>query len=224
MATHLDLEEQEQIDQLKHFWSTWGTVITAVVVVAAGSLAAWNGYQYWQNRQSSQAAGLYDAIEVAVKSSDAGRIEQAFTDLRTQYPGTTQAGQAGLMAAKSLADAGKAEAAQAALTWVADNAKDDGLKAVAKLRLADALIESKSYDQALAQLNSSVPAAFAGTFADRKGDVLMLQGKNTEAATEYTRAYKALDSNLEYRYLVQVKLNALGVQPEGAPAAATSGA
>ena len=24
MAKHLDLEEQEQIDALKHFWNTWG--------------------------------------------------------------------------------------------------------------------------------------------------------------------------------------------------------
>src|SRR5256885_5645964 len=28
MANHFDLEEQEQIEQLKHFWNTWGTLIT----------------------------------------------------------------------------------------------------------------------------------------------------------------------------------------------------
>ena len=45
MAKHLDLEEQEQLDQLKHFWSRYGTLITGVLVVVLGAFAAWNGYQ-----------------------------------------------------------------------------------------------------------------------------------------------------------------------------------
>ena len=40
MATHLDLEEQEQLDQLKHFWNTYGTLITWVVLLAAGAKRA----------------------------------------------------------------------------------------------------------------------------------------------------------------------------------------
>jgi hypothetical protein len=28
MAKHLDLEEQEQLDQLKHFWKQYGNLIT----------------------------------------------------------------------------------------------------------------------------------------------------------------------------------------------------
>jgi predicted negative regulator of RcsB-dependent stress response len=28
MATHLDLEEQEQLDQLKSFWKQYGNLIT----------------------------------------------------------------------------------------------------------------------------------------------------------------------------------------------------
>ena len=44
MANHFDLEEQEQIDQLKHFWKQWGTLITAAVVVVCGGFAAYNGY------------------------------------------------------------------------------------------------------------------------------------------------------------------------------------
>ena len=43
MATHLDLEEQEQLDQLKHFWNTYGTLITWLVLLLAGAFIAWNG-------------------------------------------------------------------------------------------------------------------------------------------------------------------------------------
>ena len=40
MAKHLDLEEQEQLDQIKHFWSKYGNAITWVLIVVLGAFAA----------------------------------------------------------------------------------------------------------------------------------------------------------------------------------------
>ena len=65
MATHLDLEEQEQLDALKHFWNKWGNLITWVLIAVLGAYAAWNGWQYWQRRQAAMAAVLYDEIDRA---------------------------------------------------------------------------------------------------------------------------------------------------------------
>ncbi|MFT4240774.1 MAG: tetratricopeptide repeat protein [Acidovorax sp.] len=224
MATHLDLEEQEQLDQLKHFWNTWGTLISAVVIVLAGGLVAWNGYQYWQNRQAMQAAALFDAVEVAAQSGDQERLTQAFGDLKAKYAGTTQAAQAGLALAKAMVDAGKPDVAKEALAWVADKAGDEGLKALARLRLASVLMDQKNYDEALQQLSAKVPPEFEAVFADRKGDVLLSQGKRTEAIAEYTKAYKAFEEGVEYRRLVEIKLGALGAAPQGlAVAAAAAG-
>jgi len=224
MATHLDLEEQEQLDQLKHFWNTWGTLISSVLLVVAGGLAAWNGYQYWQNRQAAQAAALFDAVEVAAKAGDQARVTQAFGDLRSRYAGTTQAAQAGLTVAKTLVEAGNADAAKEALAWVADHAGDEGLKALARLRLASVLLDQKNYDEALKQVSASVPPEFEAVFADRKGDILVSQGKRPEAIAEYTKAYKAFEEGLEYRRLVEIKLGALGVAPNGVAVAASSSA
>ena len=39
MATPLDLEEQEQLDQLKHFWAKYGNLITLTLVLALGGFA-----------------------------------------------------------------------------------------------------------------------------------------------------------------------------------------
>ena len=50
--------------------------------------------------------------------------------------------------------------------------------------------------------------------ADRRGDVYNLQGKKAEAKAEYTKAYKGFDERSEYRRLVEVKLSALGVDPQ----------
>ncbi len=223
MANHFDLEEQEQLDQIKHFWNTWGTLISSVLIVVFGAIAAWNGYQYWQNRQASQAAALADAMDSAVASADTARIEQVFADMKSRYGGTVQAGQAGLLSAKALLDAGKLDAAKAELTWLAQNASDDGYKALARLRLAGVLIDEKAYDEAMKQLSGSVPAGFDAAFADRKGDVLALQGKKSEAIAEYERAYKAFEDRVDYRRLVEVKLNALGASvPQQSVAVATS--
>lgn len=215
MAKHLDLEEQEQLDQLKHFWNTWGTLISSVLILAAGSLAAWNGYQYWQNRQAVQAAALYDAVDAAARSGDSARMEQAFVDLKAKYSGTAQAAQAGLALAKALLDNGNPDGAKEALSWVSEKSSDDGLKALAKLRLSSVLMDQKSYDEALKLVSSASPPEFEAVYADRKGDILVLQDKRTEAIAEYTRAHKSFEEGLEYRRLVEIKLNALGAAPVG---------
>lgn len=223
MANHLDLEEQEQLDQLKHFWNTWGTLISAVLVVVFGAIAAWNGYQYWQNRQAIQAAALLDAVDLAARAGEQKRMEQAFADLRSGYAGTVQAGQAGLMLAKTMQEKSNANSVREGLTWVAEQSSNEGYQAIARLRFASVLMDQKAFDDALKQLSGSFPAEFEALVADRKGDILMLMGKRKEAITEYERAYKTLDDGVEYRRLVEVKLHALGVQPQQGAAVASSG-
>lgn len=214
MANRLDLEEQEQLDQLKHFWSTWGTLISSVLIVVFGCVAAWNGYQFWQNRQATQASALLDAIENAVQNDDQSRVQQAFLDIKNKYAATVQAGQAGLLIAKMQSDQGNAEAAKATLDWIAGNSSDEAYKSVARLRLASLLIEKKSYNEALQSLSQKFSEDFDAIVADRKGDIFLLQAKKQDAIIEYTRAYKAFSEQSEYRRLVEIKLNSLGVKPD----------
>ena len=210
MARHFDLEEQEQIAQFKHFWGTWGNLITWSVIVVMGALAAWNGYRYWQARQAQQAVAMLDAVQVAAQSKNLERVQQIFGDLSKDYPRTVQAGVAGLLAGQEFANAGRWKESQAALRWVIDSSSDAGYSSLARLRLAGVLIQEKSYDDALAQLSASFPPEFAAVVADRKGDVLDLQGKKQEAIAEYRRAYDGLNEQLAYRQVVQAKLDALG--------------
>ncbi len=213
MAQHLDLEEQEQLDELKHFWKQYGNLITWAVIVVLGAFAAWKGYQYWQRSQAAQASVMFDEIERAVQSGETARIDRALADMKERFGSTAYAQQAGLLAAKAHYDKGNVDAVRAALTWVAEKAADPGYQAVAKLRLAGILLEKKAYDEALQQVSGTFPKDFSGLVADRRGDILKAQGKKDEAKAEYEKAYKALDERAEYRRLVEVKLNALGVDP-----------
>jgi predicted negative regulator of RcsB-dependent stress response len=211
MARHLDLEEQEQLDELKHFWKQYGNAITWFLIAVLGSFAAWNGWNYWQRTQSAQASALYDEVDRAASGGDVGRVEQAFNDIKDKYGRTSYAQQAGLMAAKVLSEKGKPDAAKAALQWVAESSSDEGYQAVARLRLAALHVEAKAYDEALKQLNAGFPKPFEPLVADRRGDVFNLQGKKNEAKAEYTKAWQGFAADTDYRTLVEVKLTALGV-------------
>jgi predicted negative regulator of RcsB-dependent stress response len=226
MAKHLDLEEQEQLDEIKHFWNTYGNLITWGVIAVCAAIAGWNGWQYWQGTQATQAAVMYDEVERAARAGEADRVERAFSDIKDKFGGTAYAQQAGLLAAKTFVEKGNIDAAKAALAWVADRASDEGYQAVARLRLASVLVEAKAYDEALKQLSGPFPGEFEALAADRRGDVYKLQGKKELAQAEYTKAYKGFDERVEYRRLLEVKLNALGVDPRqlAAPAAPASGA
>lgn len=211
MAHHLDLEEQEQLDQLKHFWKTYGDLITWALIAVLGVYAAWNGYQYWQRSQARQSAALFDEVDKAVAQSDVNRLDRAFGDMKDKFGSTVYAKQAALLAAKVYFEKDKADASKAALSWVAEKAPDDAYAAIARLRLAGVLASQKAYEEALKQLGNTFPPEYQALVADRKGDIFSMQGKAKEATAEYKRAYSLLEVGSGYRRLVEVKLAALGV-------------
>jgi predicted negative regulator of RcsB-dependent stress response len=211
MANQLDLEEQEQLDQIKHFWKQYGNAITWLLIVVMGAFASWNFYHYWQRSQAQQAAALFDEVDRAVQAADAARMDRVFSDMKDKFAATTYAQQAGLLVARQYNNLGKTDAAKGALAWVAEQSSDAGYQALARLRLAAISIESKNFEEALKLLVMSYPASFEALVADRKGDVFALQNDKAKAVAEYEKAYRLFDPRTEYRRLVEVKLNALGV-------------
>jgi predicted negative regulator of RcsB-dependent stress response len=223
MANHLDLEEQEQLAELKHFWNQWGNLITWLLIVVFGAIAAYNGWNYWQRTQAMQASALFDELDRAAAANETERVKRAFEDIKEKFPRTAFAHQSALLTAKVMETKGDKETAKAALAWVAEQASDEGYQSVARLRLAALLVDAKAYDDALKQLSASYPPEFDGLVADRRGDIYSLQGKKAEAKSEYLKAWKALGDESEYRRLVEVKLTALGVDVrELAPQPATA--
>jgi predicted negative regulator of RcsB-dependent stress response len=221
MAKALDLEEQEQLDQIKHFWKKYGNLISWVLIVVLGSYASWNGYKYWQRDQAAKAAVLFDEVERAVTAGDVVRVERSFADMKDKFGGTQYAHQAALLAAKALLVKDKTEAARAALKWVAEVAPDPAYRDIARLRLSALLLDAGSHDEALAQLTAPFTPAMAGLSADLRGDVLHAKGQKTEAAAAYQTAWQQLVDSADYRRLVEAKLNAMGVEPQTASTPST---
>jgi predicted negative regulator of RcsB-dependent stress response len=216
MATQLDLQEQEQLDALKSFWKQYGNLITWSLTAVLAAFAAWNGWQWYQRDQGNKAGALYEEVEKAVQQGDVDKAGRLFGELKERYPRAISAPQAGLAVAKLQIDKAKSDEAKATLNWVSQNASEEEYRTVAQLRLAGVLMDAKQYDDALKALDNAKAPSFAGLVADRRGDVLMAQGKKPEAVVAYQAAWKALPETVEYRSLVEAKLTVLAAPPKPA--------
>lgn len=215
MSNHLDLEEQEQIEQLKAFWGQYGNAISWALILIFAAFAGWNGYQYWQRNQSAQASALYDEVERMAATGDIATTQRAFEEMKTRYPGSVYAQQAALLVAKTGIALNKSDEAKVALRWAGDQGKDTAYSAIARLRLSSVLMDSKEWDEALKVLQSDpVDTEYLAAFHDRRGDVLSAKGDNGAAIESYKKAFASSAEKPEIQRLVRIKLNALGVDME----------
>ncbi len=213
----LDLEEQEQLDQLKAFWQKYRNLITGVVTAALFAYAAYSGYQWWRNSQALEASKLYETMVGAITKGDKDQTLRAADDLQKDYARTPYAPMSSLIAARIAADAGDHAKALDYLRWAAKNASNDGYLALAKLRLVSQLIEQgseKDFAEADQILKDKPVAGFEALWLERRGDWYLAQKKNAEAKASYQDAWKALDQAKEFpeeaRRLLKVKLDAVG--------------
>ena len=214
-----DLEEQEQLEELKTWWKQHGNLTTTIITIVALAVAGWQGWNFWQRQQSAQASAVYSGLEQAVGAQDAKKVRELAGELIEKYPATTYAQMGALLSARAQVEFGDSKTAHAQLQWVAEHGSDVLAQDLARLRMAALLLDEKSYDEALKQLAVPPQPALAARFAELKGDVLAAQGKKADAASSYTAALAALDKapkvdgpspHVQYREMVQIKLDSLG--------------
>ena len=205
-----DLEEQEKLDDLKAWWQQNAKYVSAAIMVVAVIVIGVQGWRWYQRTQAEQAGVLYQAVSQAARANDLAKAKEPASQIVDRFARTAYAPRAALLYAKMLYDSGDKAGARAQLQWVVDHASADELKAIARFRLAQALLDEKQYDDALKTLDVKTDDAFAGLFADLRGDILAAAGKNAEAKAAYEIALAKIDPKSPYRSFVQVKFDALG--------------
>lgn len=205
-----DLQEQEQIDELKAFWRKWGTLISGVLLAAALGTAGVQGWRWYQHRQAESAATLYGQMEALAAKGDTAKLVSAAEPIKQEYPRTAYAARAALAAARAAYEANDAKTAREQLNWVLEHASEPGLKAVARLRLATLAVDAKQYDEALGLLGGEHETAFDGLFLDAKGDALAAKGDTAAARGAYREALNKTPADAPNRSYLQIKLDALG--------------
>jgi len=223
-----DLEEQEQLEDLKAWWKQWGNTVSGVIIAICVGIIAVQGWRWWSAQQADRASVLYNAVSTATRANDVAKAKDAMTQLTDKYGGTAYTPRAALVLAATLHEAGDKAGAKAQLAAVIDRDSESELKEIARLRLAALQMDDKQYDEALRTLDAKHDEAFAGLYADMRGDVLVAAGRSAEARAAYQTALGRIDAKSPYRNYVQVKLDTLGgavaagaTPPAGAPAVAT---
>ncbi len=207
----LDLEEQEQVAELKAWWQQHGRLITAVVVAAAIGFAGWQGWRIYQQNQSAQAGALFETLARAAVMGDAKAMRDAGGTLLESYPRTFYASMGALVAARFYFDHNDLKSAKAQLQWVLDRAVSEELRDLAALRLAAVLLDEKAYDEALKGLDAKHGASFDAQFEALKGDVFVAKKQAAEARTAYKLALeKAGKQENAFRESLRMRLEALG--------------
>ncbi len=210
MATY-DLEEQEQLATLKAWWKENGNLVMITVSLVLIAFAVWQAWNYYQRSQAVQASALYDAVQKAAGANDLKLVRESAGAILQQFPRTTYAAMAALVSAKAHFQGGDLKTAHAQLAWVIENARDESLQDIGRLRLASVMLDEKTYDDALKVLDSKHGAAFDALFLATRGDVLVAQGKKEEAGSAYKSALdKTAAKDAGQRGYIQLRLDALG--------------
>src|SRR5271165_2499733 len=95
-----DLEEQEQIDEIKAWWKQYRALVVLVAVAAAVTVGGVQGWRYYQNKQGLEAGELYVQLQGAVGSNEPRKVQDIAAVITDKYPRTGYATFAALAAAK----------------------------------------------------------------------------------------------------------------------------
>jgi predicted negative regulator of RcsB-dependent stress response len=204
-----DLEEQEQLAELKAWWKQHGNLVLGTVAAVLLLFAAWNGWRWYQRSQALEAAALYENLQQAARMSDGKAVRDTAGGILEKYAGTAYAPLAALVSAKVNYQAGDLKTARAQLQWAVDNARQEEVRAIARLRLATVLMDDNAYDEAMKIVEAKPAEGFDALFASMRGDILSAQKKRAEARMAYKAAVeKATDA--AFRETLRLKLDALG--------------
>ena len=205
-----DLEEQEQLDELKAWWKENGKRVMLGVIAFALAAAAFQGWRHYRYTKGVAASTLYAQLEQADRAGDRGKVRDLGSQIVAGYGSTPYAAFAAMTAARASFENGDLADAKTRLAWVVENAREDAVKDLARLRLAGVLLDEKNYPEALKTLESKPADAMAALYADLKGDVLLAQGNRADARNAYQLALDKSEGGSPYRATIQLKLDSLG--------------
>lgn len=205
-----DLQEQEQLEELKAWWKDYGRLVILGAALGALAVGGFQGWRYYRHSQSLAAVALYEQLEQAERAGDRKKVRDIAGEIVAKYASTPYAGFAALSSARASFEGGELPAARTQLTWVVENARRAELRDIARLRLAGVLLDEKNYAEALKLLEAKPEDSMTSLYADMRGDILVAQGKNADARNAYQLALDRSEAGSPYRATLLLKLDSLG--------------
>ncbi len=186
------LNEQEQWEFVRGWLRENGPWLVAGVALAAFGVWGWKAWQAHQEARLLAASGQYEQLVAAFAKDDMPTVMSLADKLSADHPGTGYAEHGQLAAARLEVENNQVPAALARLQRIMAATSDHELALVVRLRIARLQIDAGKPDDALATLAAAQPGAFAGRYAEVRGDALWAKGDRPAALKAYREAQAAL--------------------------------
>ena len=199
--------DEEKGEEIKQWWKDNGRAVVLGCVL--GGAVIFSG-RYWLNYQSQQslnASQTYQEFIGALNQDNQPLAETASKKLVDEFSSTAYATFSEFEMAASAVKNNDLESAKTNLNWTMEHAKLSGHKELARLRLVQILTAEAKYEPALSLISQSESNAYLSLFTELKGDILVAQGKESDAKIAYGQAIIDLIDGEPRKQLLQLKLN-----------------
>lgn len=205
-----DLQEQEQLAQLKAWWVDWGRYLAALLLAALLGFVAWQGWLAWQRHVNQQASAEF--IKLQEVAGDPAQFQKQLQALKQGYADSAYASRGALLAAMMAYVQGQTPVARAELQWALDHSAESTVRDLSRLRLAGIALDDKKYDEAINLVKAPEETSFSAMFAEMRGDAYVLKGDKDAARDAYQQALAKTNKELPNYRLIEFKLDALGAK------------
>ncbi len=199
--------DEERLDQVKKWWKEYRWTVIGGISAGVIGVGGWTGWTEYTRVQQESASALFQELSVAVVQADATGARRAFDELFEDYSGTAYAERARLLLARTAYEVGEEADARRLLEDAVDLSSDESTVHAARIRLAQLLIESAQYQEAVDLLGSVDPGEFASHYEELKGDAYRAMNRYSEAKKAYEASLDRLAFNSGYRTILTLKLN-----------------
>ncbi len=201
-------EDEAEVEQLRRWWRENWLALAGGLVLGLAGIFGWEAWQNARTAKAEHASKVYEDLK-RLPADSAGRADDLWQHLSSDFAGTPYAAQGALLMAATAAAREDWPAAQAKLEWIGKNSDDPGLKKLATLRLARVLWQQAKADEAIKLLNLPDEDPFAPLYQELRGDIEFSRGDRDAARAAYEKAI-ALGPAPPSRQALQRKLEDLG--------------
>lgn len=190
--------EEEQIAQIKDWWSRNGKPLLIGGILAVAIVFGWQSWQKHQANQGEQLSATYQRLldtAFSPAGTNAAEMLKLLQELESVKPDHAYSQYARLLVARVAVVEDRLDDAAAMLRKVVDKPASEVLGELSRQRLARVLAASDKPEEALALLEPKGLAAYQAARDELRGDVLVQLGRADEARKAYQQARDNLDDS-----------------------------
>src|SRR6478752_8454259 len=152
-----EVDEDVRRDQLKKLWEQYSIYIIAGALLIIASVGGWRGYQYLEAKKAAEAGAAFDKAAELSEANKHAEAEAAFADLAAKAPSGYRV-LARLRTASEVASRDPQGAAKMYDDIAADRSVGAAEQDLARIRAAQLLLDSTTYQNMLQRLQPATAA------------------------------------------------------------------